>query len=399
MATINQQDIKSMNMKKLYRLIQDNKNISRARLAKATELSKATVSALVDELIENQYVLDCGQNASASIGRKPNALKLDGEHCYVAVFHWHTSRIHAVLINLEESIVFEKQLSIDENTNYAQVTSRILHEDLETFNPQARILGVCIIVPAMINAETQEIFSTVLGHGFQEILVLQLQNQITDYPIAILNDTSCYAYAECIHNNMNNRYFSFINISRGVGAVLIDHGKMFRGANGMTTQFGHFSIERSGPLCDCGNHGCLECMVGEAYIYKRAQDWNFKTLFSDESEASFEYLGGQIAHGNGTALEFMRVLAENVAYAISNLISLFNPQEIVFGGGCVALGDPFLTAIKKSLDHMGFPPFERLVELRFTRQNRSFALIGAARYYIDQYFMFSKEMEQRLYIG
>ena len=78
MQPTNQQLIKATNMKNLFLLIQKNKALSRTALAKATHLSKATVSALIDELIAKGYVLDCGAGTSATTGRKPNTLTVNG---------------------------------------------------------------------------------------------------------------------------------------------------------------------------------------------------------------------------------------------------------------------------------------------------------------------------------
>ena len=396
MKSINQKEIKSLNIKKLYSLIQEHEQISRAKLAKITKLSKATVSVLIDELITNQFVMDCGQAKSNLIGRKPNVLMIDGTHKHVAVFHWHKSRIHASLISLDGKVVFEKFIPMEKKADYPQVTAQALREDLEKYNPQVHILGVCIIVPAIIDKEEQKIFSTVLK---KEIMVSELQSIVCDYPVTVLNDTACYAYAEYVNNKMNGKYFAFLNISRGVGAVLLDHGKMFRGANGMTTQFGHYSIDRSGPLCDCGNRGCLECIIGEEYIYKRANEWKLADLFLNEEEATFRNLEIQMKKGNEKAVNLLEILAENTAYAISNLISLFNPQEIVFGGLCVVLGEPFLELCRKNLENLGFKPFTNNVKLRLTLQDKYSALIGAARYYIDQYFSFDGENKKQIHIG
>ena len=95
----------------------------------------------------------------------------------------------------------------------------------------------------------------------------------------------------------------------------------------------------------------------------------------------------------------MNALAEDTAYAVSNLISIFNPQEIVIGGNGMALGAQYLDDVNGHLSRMGFPLFMKRVKLRFSSLNKSSALKGAARYYIDQYFSFDGEMQNKLYIG
>lgn len=400
MSRINQQLIKSSNMKTLFSLIQNQKAVSRIALAKATHLSKPTVSALVDELIDKGYVVDCGTGTSTTTtGRKPNHLIVNDDTNYVAVFHWHKAWLNAALINLSGNAIFEMRVSMEQNSDYVQSTVTIMHEDFETYNPNARILGVCIIVPGIIDESTQQIVSTVLDIGLENDLLQQLQNQLSTYPINVLNDTPCYAYADGINSSKDNSYYAFINIGSGVGAVIIDRGQVFRAANGMTTQFGHFSVDRHGALCTCGNHGCLERVIGETYLFDRAQREGCTDLFVSERSTTFEVLGKLAAADSPQAIRLLDALAEDLAFALSNLIGLFNPQEIVIGGNGMALGALFLERVDEHLSQMGFPLFRKRIQLHFSSLNKSSALRGAARYYIDQYFSFDGEMPNTLFIG
>lgn len=399
MQPTNQQLIKSTNMKNLFLLIQKNSGISRAALAKATHLSKATVSALVDELIAKGYVVDCGTGTSLTTGRKPNTLTVnDAQNC-VAVFQWHKSRLNAALVSLSGTVLYEMRISSDRHLDYGLITARVFREDIETYSPNAKILGICLVVPAIVDNVSQGIHSTVLNLSVEDNVLGQLRERIPDYPIAVLNDTACYAYAEYVHSALEDSYYVFVNIGSGVGAVALDHGRFFRAANGMTTQFGHFSVDRNGPQCGCGNRGCLERMIGELYLYERACKEGCKTLFAGKEDAGFEKLGKLVAQGDGQAVKLMNALAEDTAYAISNLISLFNPREVVIGGGGMSLGEAYLETLGQHLSRMGFPLFMKQVGLRFSSLNKSSALKGAARYFIDQYFTFDGEMQNTLFIG
>ena len=399
MQPTNQQLIKATNMKNLFLLIQKNKALSRTALAKATHLSKATVSALIDELIAKGYVLDCGAGTSATTGRKPNTLTVNGGENCVAVFQWHKARLNAALISLSGDVIYDMRMSSDRPLDYGPLTTKIFREELETYNPKVKILGVCVVVPAIVDNVSQRILSTVLNMSLEDDILKQLRISIPDYPITVLNDTACYAYAECVHSDMDDAYYTFLNIGSGVGAVTLDHGRFFRAANGMTTQFGHFSVDRNGPRCNCGSFGCLERVIGELYLYERSKREGCATLFANEEEASFEKLGQLAAQGDSEALKLMDALAADTAYAVSNLISLFNPQEIVVGGSGMALGDAYLKAVNEHLSRLGFPLFMKRVKLRFSTLSKSSALTGAARYFIDQYFSFDGEMPNELYIG
>ena len=399
MQPTNQQLIKSTNIKNLFLLIQKNAGISRAALAKATHLSKATVSVLVDELIGRGYVIDCGTGTSLTTGRKPNTLTVNDAHNCLAVFQWHKSCLNVALVSLSGRMLYEMRISSDRYLDYGLITAKVFREDIEAYNPNAKILGVCLVVPAIVDKASQGILSTVLDFRVEDDVLKELRKRIPNYPIAVFNDTACYAYAEYVHSALEDSYFAFVNIGRGVGAVALDHGRFFRAANGMTTQFGHFSVDRNGPQCNCGNRGCLERMIGELYLYERSCKEGCQDLFSSKEDACFEKLGRLVAQGDKRAVKLMNALAEDTAYAISNLISLFNPKEVVIGGKGMALGKTYLDTVGDYLNRMGFPLFMKQVGLRFSDLNKSSALQGAARYFIDQYFTFDGEMQNNLFIG
>ena len=396
---LNQQYIKANNLKTLFQMIQKNEDISRVELARKAGLSKATVSSLIDELITNEFVVDCGISSRPSAGRKPNRLSVNPSGSYTAVFHFHRNWLSAALVNLKSEVVFELRINRTTGLNYVENAVSLFENELLTREKNIRILGVCVIVPAIIDPSSRKIVSTVLVDALPENAIDQLMKGFGGYPLIILNDTSCYAYAECRYNRMESEYFAFVNLGQGVGAVMIDHGKLFRCANGMTTQFGHFSIARNGELCSCGSRGCLERMIGEAWLFDRAGKEGLRNIFANKSEADFQTLKARADQGDAEAVSLIRTLAADAAYAIGNLISLFNPDEVVIGGGGTVLGQLFLDALSESIHHAGFPLFVGATGIRFTSLDKSSVIRGAEQYFIDQYYSFDRKYQETFIIG
>ena len=111
MKLVNQQVIKNTNMKRLYTSIYSSPGISRAHLAKQTKLSKTTVSTLVDELIEREFIVDSGIGESDSIGRKPNCLQVRMNSYYIVVMNWHENTVEAYLVDIAALPSFTKDES------------------------------------------------------------------------------------------------------------------------------------------------------------------------------------------------------------------------------------------------------------------------------------------------
>lgn len=96
-----------------------------------------------------------------------------------------------------------------------------------------RIMGLCIIIPGIIDAENKRILSTVIGVGYSDPVVQRFEEAFHDYPFCLLNDTACFAYAEYVFANITEPNFAYINVSKGVGACLLPMEKCFVGLAAM----------------------------------------------------------------------------------------------------------------------------------------------------------------------
>lgn len=335
---ITQHLIRSGNLRQIYQLIDQNIGISRARLAKITKLSKTTVSSLVDELIAGGYVLDCGAGASQQQGRRPNVLRVNGAGNVVAVISWRRARLDIALVAADSKVLLRSQVPLAEQDDGVEKITRAFFETLLPAVGSARLMGVSIIIPGIVDGERGRILSTVIGVGFEDPVVERLGRALAGYPVCFLNDTACFAYAESVFTRIEEKYFAYINVSKGVGACLFADGKMLRGAGAMATQFGHYSIDRNGPECPCGNRGCLERIVGENALGERAAACGLDVSVLAGRKLLYSDVGAMAQNGDVQARALIRGLAQDLAYGVSNLISLFNPSLIIIGGTGVKLG-------------------------------------------------------------
>lgn len=397
---ITQHIIRSENLRQIYHLIDHNAGISRASLANVARLSKTTVSSLVDELIRGRYVMDCGTGDQdvRQQGRHPNALRVDGTANVVAVISWRHTRLDIALVSSDSRMVYRGQVPLGEQSDGVEQICSAFFGTLLPAAGDARMMGVCIIIPGIVDEERKRIFSTVIGVGYDDPVVERLSAALAGYPVCFLNDTACFAYAERVFTPVREPYFAYVNVSKGVGACLFAEGQMLRGAGAMATQFGHFSIDRDGPLCDCGNRGCLECLVGENALGRRAAERGLDVSGLNRRRLQFGDVAALADAGSETARALVGDLGKDLAYGISNLISLFNPSLVVVGGTGVNLGPSFLESIRTALAGMGFPEFVSRVRVEYSQLGLDAELTGAAQYYIDTYYDFTGGTQRQLFL-
>lgn len=386
MKKYNQLLIKDNNKKQVYRLIEEIPGISRAQLAEALKLSKTTVSALVDELMQEGFVLDEGVAESNRQGRKPNSLVVNREQNGVVVLNWRKNGVDLYLVN--SSIDITESRSCHWRKGGLEDVGRELRAFIRECCSDIRIMGVCMIVPGMIDEKRDRIVSVVLSDDDENFTISELKGLVPEYPLAILNDTACFAYAENCCGKLDAENCIYININDGVGAAVIHDGHLLSGASGMATQFGHFSVDRNGIRCACGNRGCLENQIGELALPRLFDAFGVPYDKNSPEKLLFRDLAALVEKGDPAAERLMHAMAADFAYALCNAITLFHPEMVIIGGIGRKLGDAFLTDLRAKMGSIGFRQFMSDVRVAYTDLPETAVIWGAAKYYIDYYYRF-----------
>lgn len=393
MKKYNQLLIKDNNKKQIYQLIEDVPGISRTKIAEQLKLSKTTVSALVDELVQEDFVIDEGASESSRQGRKPNSLAVNSSLNYVIVLNWHKDNLEIALVDSAMNIALCREHVLRNQGDALSEIKNYFEAFQESQCVGIHILGVCVIVPGMIDEKQDQIISVVLpAENRGNYNISRVRSMLAGYPLAILNDTACFAYAETAFGKLEGKSYIYININDGVGAAIIHDGHLLSGASGMATQFGHFSVDRDGYACACGNKGCLENQIGELALPRLFQKSGLENPKCEGEKLLFKDLAGLVEAGDEKAWNLMSLMAGDFACALCNAISLFHPELIIIGGIGRKLGDTFLELLKGEMQHFGFRQFVSDVDVVYTKLGEASVVRGAAKYYIDNYFKF-KDME------
>lgn len=393
---INQQVIKSENKKMVYTLISDTPGISRVNLASVTKLSKTTVSALVDELIQDGYILDQGAAESSRQGRKPNSLCVNKMDNAFIVINWRAHTLQIALLTSAYEIIATEEDAVSYSGDYIAKIKDMFDYFLAKHGSGKNILGVCIVIPGIIDSLHKRIISMVLPISEEEPVIDKLRMAIPHYPLAFFNDTACFAYAENTFGDNDVSNYIYLNINEGVGASLIQDGNFLRGATGMGIQFGHFSVDRDGELCICGNRGCLEHRIGEMALSKRAEQCGAAKAFETLKQIQFKDVGRLAAEGNPDVLKLISCLSSDLSFGLGNLITVFHPESIVIGGMGRKLGGIFLDQVRSDMKSAGFQRFVADVSIDFAKLREEAVFQGAAKYYMDTHYDFMEDMSGRL---
>jgi glucokinase len=218
--------------------------------------------------------------------------------------------------------------------------------------------AVGIAAPGPLSGSKGMVFSPPNLRGWTNVPLAALLSERLGLPVTLIKDTNAAAIAE---NRMGAaKGFStliYVTISTGIGGGLILGGKLYEGPDGTAGEVGHVTIDLNGPICECGNRGCVEAVASGSAIARRA------TLLV--SEGKLRLPPGDIPSAAGVfkaALagnEQARTITDEVGRALGlalvGLVHLFNPECIVLGGGMVHAGSLLLDPIRVTLERHAMP--------------------------------------------
>jgi predicted NBD/HSP70 family sugar kinase len=174
----------------------------------------------------------------------------------------------------------------------------------------------------------------------------------------------------------------------GIGAAFFFDGKLYRGAGGKAGEFGHITIDKNGPLCSCGNNGCLEAVASCAAIIEavhtaihRGVDSKIRNLAGgDLDRISIELVSQAAAENDSLAFRVLHESASYIANGLADLVNLLNPKLIIFGGALFRaapylLSDPLRSIIKQRSLEKSFND----VQLQVSPLGSEAGALGASR--------------------
>jgi glucokinase-like ROK family protein len=189
----------------------------------------------------------------------------------------------------------------------------------------------------------------------------------------------------------------FVKIGTGIGAGIICEGEIYRGTSGCAGDIGHIGVDKDGPLCHCGNKGCLETIASGPAIAERS----LAAALAGQSPIllmHYERNGGVLRtedvgeaarEGDALAIEMIRESGQYIGDVLAGLVNFYNPQMIVIGGGVSNLGNMLLSSIRQTVLHRSLPLATRDLRIVFSEIGADAGVIGAVSLAMDYLFSVS----------
>lgn len=352
------QTLRDMNEILVLNQVRERQPISRIDIAEHTGLEGSTVSKIVTRLLENEFVYEDGLgSASPQGGRKKRFLHLNPEKAY-AIGVDLSPRRHTVAASDFSGRIL-RRLSV-ENTSDPQQTleavARSVKKLLQTDLPKDRVNGIGVSLIGLVDTkEGRMLAADSLGWGDDVPVGSILRNALNlDMPLYFDNGSRLAALAEIwlgAHASRQPQDLVFLEITDGVGAGIMIQGQLYHGSMNGAGEFGHISLDQSGPPCSCGARGCLEVLASDQATISRYRELCRAEGRPDEAEGAvtIEELITRAAAGNPRAIEALRQTANYLGRGLIPIIYSINPGVIVLGGAITKAWEIIYPEIRRVL--------------------------------------------------
>jgi predicted NBD/HSP70 family sugar kinase len=325
--------------------------VSRADLARRTQLAASTVSAAIAELQAAGLVTEPAAAGDprppGTMGRPPVLVAMHRNAGVAIGLDFGKRHVRVVVSDLAHGILAERHAELDADLPAADAIAHatgLVDEVLaEAGADRDEIVGVGMGLPGPVHGPTGELGDSTILPGWVGVRAAEAMSDALGRRVEVENDANLGALSEWMWGaGRGAENMAYLKVATGIGAGFIIRGRPYTGTSGTAGEIGHTVVDPSGPICRCGNRGCLETVAGSAAILAALRG----TFGADVT------VGEAITCALDGHAGCARAIADAgtaIGTAVATLCNLFNPERIVVGGDLAAAGPLLVDPLREAL--------------------------------------------------
>ena len=390
-------DMREANIALVLRLIRQHGPLARVAIARRTGLSRTTVSSIVDGLLAEEIVRE-GEtlNAAPSGGRRPTLVHFNESAGLILGADMGRTHFTIIATDLDARIIARRSGPWDTNNGPDVCLPRLIEEIRALMSERNldwdRVVGVGIGIPGPVDVALHTLVAPPRMAGWDGADVEGIIRAALNVPVILNNDTNVGALAESRYGAAAGESdFAYVKVGTGIGCGLVINGEIYRGSSGVAGEIGHFTMDENGPLCDCGNRGCLEAMAGAPQLVRYALDAGYDQgeVAPDalsQSEIDVAEVVQAALHGDVACQAAIWRAGELIGVALANLVNLVNPSVILLDGSVSHAGEILLAPIRKAIEERSLWAASHALRVQVSALGDSAIALGAATMVLDAVF-------------
>jgi glucokinase-like ROK family protein len=377
-------------------LIRKYRELSKSDLVTLTDYSRTKITGCICSLLDKNIIV--ANNATEYTGgRRSKKFGVNGDFGLVAGVDIGATSIDLGIADFSSKLLVRYSEPASVKDGPIRVLGRVcslLEKMLQgsNLNPE-KLIGIGVGVPGPVDFSLGTLVSPPIMPGWDRYPIIQTMQQWSpNIHIVVDNDVNVMALGE-VYQGAGKGVDSliFVKIGTGIGAAIVCEGKIYRGANGCAGDIGHIGVDKNGPLCHCGNKGCLEALAAGPAIAERslhaAQAGKspiiLKHFEKNGNVLRAEDVGNASREGDPVATEVIRESGQYIGDVLAGLVNFYNPGLIVIGGGVSNLGNLLLSSIRQTVLRRSLPLATRDLLIVFSEIGPDAGVIGAINLAMD----------------
>lgn len=325
-----QRQVPRLSREAAIQLLAENGSLTRAELARRIGVSRAAVSMTVTRLIADGLVVESAEATARDQGGLGVPLTLNPSAGGAVGVDFAHQALRVVVADLAHNVLAEesRELALDHDARQAMdlaasLVGKLL--DRSGLRPSA-VVGVGVGVPGAVDHRTGRPTPSSISPSWVGLDVAGEFSERVGMPVLVDNNANLGALAEVVWGAARDfADFVYVKVGQGVGGGIVLGGQLWRGATGMSGELGHMTVDETGPMCRCGNRGCLEVYVG-----LWAQLAALRPVLGEHiDQVELLRLAGD---GDRRCQRLLADVATTLGKALANLCNIINPEAIVLGG-------------------------------------------------------------------
>ncbi|MFD0900858.1 ROK family transcriptional regulator [Actinomadura sediminis] len=380
---------------RLLRLLRDEGPRSRAELGDVVKLSRSKLAVELDRLVELGLVEGAGLAASRG-GRRSGIVRLSPRLRFVA-FDIGATSIDVAVTDGELEVLGH----VNEPCDVRQGATVVLERALDLLGKlrdqgliDGQVHGTGIGVPGPVSFRDGMPVVPPIMPGWDRFPVRDAIGQELGCPVLVDNDVNLMALGELtsgVARSVDD--FLLVKIGTGIGCGIVVDGSIYRGVSGSAGDIGHIRVDDDGPVCACGNAGCLEAYFGGAALARDAaaaaasgESAHLAALLETHGELTGEHVSIAAAAGDAASVRIIREGGRHVGQVLAGLVSFFNPGLVIIAGGVAGLGHTLLAEIRSVVYRRSAPLATGNLPIVLSELAGAAGVVGGARLISDHVF-------------
>ena len=370
--------------KLIYEKLSDIGSFLRPEIYKGKNIRTATVLEVVDELKDKKIVIE-SDNCGKKSGRRASRVELNKDFCALIGIDFKINYTSGVLIDFQGDILYSTEIESSGEKSlkdrHSEIKKVILTLKEEADKSGKDIRGIGFADPGVVDVEK--------GVSLRAVNIEDWQNQPTmkwlikefDVQDALIYPAPmARAFYENKKELNSDKGLFLMALGVGIGGAFIKNSQFFDGDNHSSMEIGHVVIVPDGPLCKCGNRGCLEAIAGVEGIRKKAMEMINEGVHTELNEKDFSIKAfvACVKNGDKVACGLAHEICETIGISLASIVAILNPSTIILSGELAELDDILLSTVKRTISLRCLPASVKNLKIKISAYNRFATAEGAA---------------------